>query len=388
MTPPTARMRPGPRRKFTVALHSTVRHGARRAQRWRIVVHMGRTRLAAAMAALVVALSGCAAGAPANSGTPTPIDSRLPRRRSPEVPSAMRPTPSSAPSSPSRSAAPGRRRLRRHRHPQGRRHGAGHHSVDPRPRVPRAEPSRSTCSLLSTLRLVDATETPAGGLGHGWRVGSRGRRRDDQRRDRHRHHRPCSAAARPERPIARGGGWPGRVARGRRDAVHPCRDRVHDPDQHGLQLTAVARRHLRAPVPNWRASARPRPIRPRSPSGEREFARRRGAGPPRARRVCPRRPRRRPRPGPRSSAPPPRAPHADPRGPAHHRDESVAQRLGGPGTAEPVRAGGRPRDRNAVVHRGHQSRHVLTGQKRRSPASTTTTSVRWYRAQRHTPTWW
>ena len=41
---------------------------------------MGRTRLAVAMAALVVALSGCAAGAPANNGTPTPIDSRQPAR--------------------------------------------------------------------------------------------------------------------------------------------------------------------------------------------------------------------------------------------------------------------------------------------------------------------
>lgn len=41
---------------------------------------MGRTRLAAAMAALVVALGGCSAGAPANSGTPTPIDSRQPTR--------------------------------------------------------------------------------------------------------------------------------------------------------------------------------------------------------------------------------------------------------------------------------------------------------------------
>ena len=41
---------------------------------------MGRTRLAAATAALVVALSGCAAGAPADTGTPTPIDSRLPSR--------------------------------------------------------------------------------------------------------------------------------------------------------------------------------------------------------------------------------------------------------------------------------------------------------------------
>ena len=41
---------------------------------------MGRTRLAAAMAALVVALGGCAAGAPANNGTPTPIDSRQPTR--------------------------------------------------------------------------------------------------------------------------------------------------------------------------------------------------------------------------------------------------------------------------------------------------------------------
>lgn len=66
--------------KFTVALQSTLGLGARRARRWRIVVHMGRMRLAVAMSALVVALSGCATGAPASNGTPTPIDSRLPSR--------------------------------------------------------------------------------------------------------------------------------------------------------------------------------------------------------------------------------------------------------------------------------------------------------------------
>ena len=66
--------------KFTVVLQSSVRHDARSAPRWTIVVDMGRTRLAAAMAALAVALGGCAAGAPASNGTPTPIASRQPAR--------------------------------------------------------------------------------------------------------------------------------------------------------------------------------------------------------------------------------------------------------------------------------------------------------------------
>ena len=310
MTPSTARMRPGPRRKFTVALHSTVRHGARRAQRWRIVVHMGRTRLAAAMAALVVALSGCAAGAPANNGTPTPIDSRLPTKTfsggavgdatdpiiGPVFPLTLRRTGGVAGYDDTVILKADGTVLVTTRSIHGRECQLS------------GAQQKHLLSLLSTLRLVDATETPtAGGLGERLAGRPRGRRRRDQRRDRHRHHRPRAAAARSERPIARGGGWPGRVPRGRCDAVHPCRDRVHDPDQHGLHLTAVARRHLRAPVPNWRADQPLARSDPGPHRGEREFMLV-GAAPGhvRARRVCPRRPRRRPRPGPRSSAPPPR----------------------------------------------------------------------------------
>ena len=55
--------------------------------------------------------------------------------------------------------------------------------------------------------------------------------------------------------------------------------------------------------------------------------------------------------------------------PAHPpRRAAAAQELGRPGTAEPVRPGGRPRDRNPVVHRGHQGRQVLMRQEREVPS--------------------
>ena len=168
MTPPTRRTRTGHTRKFTVALHSTLRLDARVAQRWRIVVHMGRTRLAAAMSALVVALSGCAAGAPANNGTPTPIDSRLPTQTfaggaigdatdpiiGPVFPLTLRRTGGVAGYDDTVILQADGTVLVTTRSIHGRECQLS------------GAQQKHLLSLLSTLRLVDATETPtAGGLG-------------------------------------------------------------------------------------------------------------------------------------------------------------------------------------------------------------------------------
>lgn len=142
---------------------------------------MGRTRVAAAMAALVVALSGCAAGAPANNGTPTPIDSRLPTKTfsggavgdatdpiiGPVFPLTLRRTGGVAGYDDTVILKADGTVLVTTRSIHGRECQLS------------GAQQKHLLSLLSTLRLVDATETPAAG-GLGGTVGGSAPEGDDE----------------------------------------------------------------------------------------------------------------------------------------------------------------------------------------------------------------